>query len=155
MDSAHIAEEEGDEWMKLAYSIFILACAWYDIRTKKIPVWLFAAFGAVGMAGVVIGGNVNAGELFAACLPGILLLLLTFCTRGAAGAGDGCFFLISACYLGFTGTMLLFLYGLLLCGACGLGMAVWGITHGINAGRMRLPFVPFILPVWLWLLFLV
>lgn len=140
--------------MDLVYSVFLLASAWYDIRTAKIPIWLLIVFGVAGVLGMAAGMRPSGYTgLAAAFLPGIFLLLVTLCTKGAAGPGDGCFFIVSACYLGASGTIILFLCALLFCGTCSLGMAAWGFIHGINAGKMRLPFLPFILPAWLWLLF--
>lgn len=138
--------------MELVYSIFLLTSAWYDLKIKKIPLWILGVFGCAGLLSLFSGsGNGWAG--MAAFLPGILLLILTVCTGGAAGAGDGCFFIVSACYLGLSQTVTLFICSVLFCGTCSLGMAAWGITHGINAGKMRLPFIPFVIPAWLWLMF--
>lgn len=139
--------------MELVYSIFLLLSAWYDLRTAKIPIWLLVLFGTTGALGLLTGAWQEYSGVLAAFLPGIFLLLVTICTGGAAGAGDGCFFIVSACYLGSYGTIVLFLCGLFFCGTCSLGMAAWGFIHGINARKMRLPFLPFIIPAWFWLLF--
>ena len=139
--------------MELVYSIFLLLSAWYDLRTAKIPIWLLVLFGITGALGLLTGAWQEYSGVLAAFLPGIFLLLVTICTGGAAGAGDGCFFIVSACYLGSYGTIVLFLCGLFFCGTCSLGMAAWGFIHGINAGKMRLPCLPFIIPAWFWLLF--
>lgn len=140
--------------MALIYSIFLFMSAWFDLRSKKIPAWLLGLFGSLGVL-IMVWGRRTGGfpDIAAAFLPGILLLSLSACTRGAAGVGDGCFFIVSACYLGYAETMILFIYGLLFCGTCSLGMVAWGSVHGIRAGKMRLPFLPFIIPAWLWLLF--
>lgn len=144
-------EEPG---MELVYSVFLLCSGWYDMKTKKIPVWILVFFGILGIVNMAAGrGFAAAGEIAAAFLPGISLLLLTLCTRGAAGMGDGCFFIVSAFYLGYAEIITLFIYGLLFCGTCSLGMMAWGIVHGIRIGKMRLPLLPFIVLAWLWILF--
>ena len=111
--------------MELVYSIFLLLSAWYDLRTAKIPIWLLVLFGITGALGLLTGAWQEYSGVLAAFLPGIFLLLVTICTGGAAGAGDGCFFIVSACYLGSYGTIVLF-----LCGLFSVGRAVWGWQHG-------------------------
>ena len=71
---------------------YLLLSAWYDLRTAKIPIWLLVLFGITGALGLLTGAWQEYSGVLAAFLPGIFLLLVTICTGGAAGAGDGCFF---------------------------------------------------------------
>ena len=139
--------------MNVLYSIFLMTASWQDAKSRKIPIWLFALFGAIGAAVRILGKQAGMADT-AAFLPGLFLLAVCACTGGAVGAGDGCFFLVSACFLTPGCTVLLFLCGLLCCGACSLGMFTWGFVRKIDAGKIRLPFLPFLIPAWVWIVFL-
>lgn len=134
--------------MRLTYTIYLLAASWQDFRHHKISVWLYTFFGVVGLVENFLFRQTRWGEAAAALIPGMILLLLTKCSRGAIGAGDGWFFIASAVYLGFWNTMALLFYGLMFCSACCMGMVVWGFASGVNVRKMRLPFLPFLLPAW-------
>lgn len=134
--------------MRLTYTIYLLTASWQDLKNHKISVWLYALFGAVGLVENYIWNEIGWGAAVAALFPGLILLMLTKCTGGAVGAGDGWFFLASAPYLGFWNTTALLFYGLLFCSACCLGLIVWGVTSGMNVRKMRLPFLPFLIPAW-------
>lgn len=145
--------------MKLLFGMFLILSAWHDLRERKIPIWLFWLFGAAGICGLLCGWGGEESKaavwvsFLAALLPGCLLLGLTFLTEGEIGAGDGCFFLVSACYLPLATLLLLLAGGLLFCSALSLGMIVWGTVSGIRVRKIRLPFLPFLFPAWLWLQF--
>lgn len=134
--------------MKLTYFVYLLIAVWQDIKVQKISVWVYAIFGAVGILENFILHENAWREAVLAMLPGLLLLFLTKCSRGAIGSGDGWFFLISSVYLGLWGTVAVFIYGLLFCSACSLGIVVWGFTAGVSVKKMRLPFLPFLMPAW-------
>ena len=145
--------------MSVLFGIFLTLSAWHDLRERKIPVRLFCLFGAAGIVGLLCGwGEAEPGaamwvSFLTALLPGSLLLGLTLFTEGEIGAGDGCFFLVSACYLPLTTLLLLLAGGLLFCSALSMGMIVWGARSGICVRKIRLPFLPFLFPAWLWLQF--
>lgn len=91
------------------------------------------------------------GMRAAAVVPGIFLMAVSKCSRGAVGAGDGLFFIVSGLYLGFWKNVALLLYGLLFCSAWGCGMFLWGIFAGKKVGDMELPFLAFLVPASLFL----
>ena len=111
--------------MELVYSIFLLLSAWYDLRTAKIPIWLLVLFGITGALGLLTGAWQEYSGVLAAFLPGIFLLLVTICTGGAAGAGDGCFLLCQPVILALT-ELSCFFYAAFF----SAGRAVWGWQHG-------------------------
>lgn len=157
MECVRIAEEE-NKLAELLFSSFLILVSWHDLRACRIPVVLFVLFGFVGVCGVMGGWNTggDAGirwiALSLAFLPGLFLLGLTSLTRGAIGAGDSCFFLVSACYLTFSRLVLLLLVGLLFCSALCLGMTVWGMFNQFSVRKLRLPFLPFLVPAWIWIM---
>lgn len=137
--------------MTTTYTIYLALAAWKDLKYRKIPMWLYIIFGLAGMAINFLRMEIGWLEVLASLLPGALLLLLTKCSRGAVGAGDGLFFLVSAVYLGFWNTIELLLYGLIFCSTCCLGMLVWGIVTGVDVRKWKLPFLPFLLPAWMFM----
>lgn len=147
--------------IRMIYSLFLLQTAWHDLRKRQIPIWIFLFFGAVGICIVFLPLSGWPGEnsvgmgirSIAGFLPGIALLSITACTRGQIGSGDGFFFLVSALYLSVRSLLLLLSSGLIFCSAFCLGMVIWGAWSGVNVRKMRLPFLPFLVPAWLWLLF--
>lgn len=142
------------QFMKITYFIYLLAVSWQDLKSRKIPVWIFICFGAVGILENILWKENGWMEAASALLPGFLLLILTRCSRGAIGAGDGYFFLVSAVYLGFWNTAALLFYGLLFCSAFCMGIVVWGVISNVSVRKLRLPFLPFLLPAWAWVMFL-
>lgn len=147
--------------IRMIYSLFLLQTAWHDLRKRQIPIWIFLLFGAVGVCALLLPLSAWPGVRgmgtgitgIAGFLPGIALLSITACTRGQIGSGDGFFFLVSALYLSVRSLLLLLSFGLIFCSAFCLGMVIWGAWSGINVRSMRLPFLPFLIPAWLWLLF--
>ena len=90
--------------MKAVFAVFLCACAWKDLKEKEIPLIFFvvaAAAGVIWAAGDLGTGGWKEGEqvfrkLFgqaASLLPGTGLLIISYCTKGAVGKGDGLFFL--------------------------------------------------------------
>ncbi len=144
--------------MKAVFAVFLCACAWKDLKEKEIPLIFFvvaAAAGVIWAAGDLGTGGWKEGEqvfrkLFgqaASLLPGTGLLIISYCTKGAVGKGDGLFFLVSGLYLGFWKCLALLFCGLLFCSAWGLGMLIWGFCAGKKVKDIRLPFLPFLIPV--------
>ena len=91
-------------------------------------------------------------------LPGILLFWMERQTKGAVGLGDGCFFLITGCYLGGWRTLELLMGAVFVSSLAG---GVWMLTallggkgNGLweKMRKKKLPFLPCVLPVWIWML---
>ena len=127
--------------MKAVFAVFLCACAWKDLKEKEIPLIFFVVAAAAG----VIWAAGDLGQA-ASLLPGTGLLIISYCTKGAVGKGDGLFFLVSGLYLGFWKCLALLFCGLLFCSAWGLGMLIWGFCAGKKVKDIRLPFLPFLIP---------
>lgn len=142
------------------FTVCLGLAAWQDQRKQKIPVGLFLWFGVLGvlldltfaLELVSARTEVTLGSLVSGMLPGLFCLLLSKGTRGALGAGDGCFFLLAALYLPWQQVWILLLGGFLCCGVGSLYVLGKGIVRGNSVRGASLPFLPFLLPVWLWLL---
>lgn len=154
------------------FSLFLLVFSWQDLHRNRIRVsWLYG-FGTAGMAIMTIrcvlavmgdGWDWKKGALQTAAwllgmLPGIALLWMERKTKGAVGLGDGCFFLITGCYLGGWRTFELLMGGVFVSSLAG---GVWMLTALLNRKgnglwekmrKKKLPFLPCVLPVWIWML---
>ena len=65
------------------------------------------------------------------------------------GEGDGWFFLATGLCLGCERTFLLLAGGILLCGLFSLPVLAMGYVYGKSRRKMEVPFLPFLVPVWL------
>lgn len=150
-----ILQKEKGGKMRSVFSIFLLAAAWQDLKSRRIQIWLYICFGAIGLCVSLfpwIGqGNASPGSFVwaaSAVIPGLLLLLISRVSRGGVGMGDGWFFVAAAFYLGLWKTLALLFYGLFFCSICSLGMITWGMVRGIGVRKRKLPFLPFLVPAW-------
>mgnify|MGYP004507709637 FL=1 len=156
----------------VVFSIFLMVFSWQDLHRKRIRVsWLYG-FETAGMALTMIrcvlsvikdGWDWKKGALqitvwLLGMLPGIFLLWMERQTKGAVGLGDGCFFLITGCYLGGWRTLELLMGAVFVSGLAG---GVWMLTallggkgNGLweKMRKKKLPFLPCVLPVWIWML---
>lgn len=143
--------------MKLTFTIYLLLASWQDLRKRQIKVWLYILFGIAGIVEYCLWGRTAESvvqtliQVLTGTTPGLFLLLVTKCSRGAIGAGDGWFFVTAALYMEVWSVVALLFYGLIFCSACCLGMVVWGIVSGVNIRKRRLPFLPFLVPAWIWI----
>lgn len=156
------------EWigrcLRLVFVLYLLMAAWQDLRSRTIRTEVFAVFGIAGLV-------MRAGQLFAECrgaaqwrngladtglalLVGAGLLGLSAVSGQAVGMGDGIFFIVSSFYLGLRQNLALLAGGLLLCFLyCG-GLLLWGCARNIRVGARRVPFLPFLVPVGIGLVWL-
>ena len=125
------------------FFVFLGTAAWQDLRTRSISLEVLAGGAAVGIITCIWKERLT-GEIVLAMIPGITLLLIGMLTRGLLGEGDGWFFIVS----GF-----LLISGQIFCGIFGLAIMV-GAQIGTgreNIRKLRLPFLPFLLPASLWI----
>lgn len=156
---------------ELIFSVFLVAFSWQDYRKSKIRVdWLYA-FGTVGILITVIrcinaitvlkldGKQAAIGIVLwlLGMLPGVVLLMGASQTRGALGCGDGIFFIITGCYLGVWRTLSLLIGAVFVSSVVSVlwiltvlisrkGSALWEKVR-----RKKLPFLPCLIPVWVWM----
>lgn len=115
----------------------IIALAVFDWKTRRVPapfLWLYLLTGAVfGLLRLGIAGALVS------LLPGLLLLLLFFVTRGQVGPGDGICYLALGLLLGSASCFLVLVLSLVFSSACGgILLALKKVTRGT-----RLPFLVF------------
>ncbi len=136
----------------IAFFVMLLAASLTDLKYRYIPdAFLFfsAIFGTARC--IFIGRGVK--EILVSSAVGVFLLLLNRVTCSAIGEGDGCFFVISGLFISPGENVLLFVSGIFLCCMFSLIYAVISFVRGRNVLKVRIPFLPFLLPGGMWLAF--
>lgn len=126
----------------------------FDIKNRKIPVWVLAAGGIWAFAGIVlrvVQAGIPETLLFAlsAVMPGAALLVLSFLTEKKIGYGDGIILTMLGCMEGVRTALLVFCIGLFLQSLFAVGLLI-----AKKADKQScIPFVPFLLAARMVLLF--
>ena len=146
---------------KAALFILLGILSWFDIRTRRLPVWLLV-IGALIVAGMLTrniymgsspgtlpgtsqgtsSGNLPGllSGIFLGALPGVFLIVTGFITGWQIGPGDGVVFVITGMMLGLFMNLILLLGALALAGVGGGVYMLWK-----KKGRhMEIPFLPFV-----------
>lgn len=138
---------------RIVFGVFLFAAAWQDGKEKSIPVWLFLLAGVSGVFLCFVRGQFGLGRALS-CLIGGILLLLSYLTDEAIGKGDGWFFIVSGLFLSAVLNLKLLIYGTFLNGIICGGIYLYGRLHGNNLKKKSVPFLPFLVPVWIGLVLL-
>lgn len=160
--------------LRAGFMLFLAAAAWQDLKERRIKICIFVIFGGAGAAlrciqiGLELGMICRRTDL--ACVGELIwahlsdtglavalgggLLLLSAVTRGAVGRGDGWFFAVSGLYLGAVKNWLLLAGGLAGCFILCVILMIRGIAKGRSVRAMRLPFLPFLIPAGIGVMFL-
>lgn len=134
------------------FFLILLAAVWQDVRSRSLSVGFLIGAAAAGIVGTAVSG----GNLFLqlqSALPGAVLLFLCRLTDGAIGEGDGWFFVISGMFLKLQENILLLLSGTAFCGLWSLWLISLAFLSGKSIRNARLPFLPFLLPAGIGLVF--
>jgi leader peptidase (prepilin peptidase)/N-methyltransferase len=138
---------------KILFGVFLLAAAWEDGREKAVSVWLFQAAGIAGAILAFLQGDIGVERLLS-CMVGVGLLLLSRLTGEAIGMGDGWFFVVSGLFLRARLNLKLLFYGIFVNGIICGGIYLWGRLRGRDVKKKPVPFLPFLVPVWIGLVIL-
>lgn len=139
------------------FLLFLLVAAGRDLKKKSVEIWIYIIFGIwalldMGYRWVVMGQQIDYGNLFSSLCLGFGLLGCGILWRDAVGLGDGCFFLVSGLLLGFWENLALLCYGMLLCSLYCLGYLIWNqVYYRRNVRKDTVPFLPFLVPVGIWI----
>ena len=71
---------------------YLAVCSWFDLKERKLPIWLLmmgVAAGAAVQRLSVAAGEFRGIEIFLAVLPGGILLVLSRLAPKQIGSGDG------------------------------------------------------------------
>lgn len=123
--------------------VFLCICSVFDIRKKELPLLILIA-GILAALGIemwcIWKGLETVAGIAESLLPGVFLLLLSFCTREKVGYGDGLLLIILGLFLGFYRCFLVLCFGLIFSSVFALILLLF-----CRAGKnSRLPLVPFL-----------
>lgn len=130
--------------MNIMAGVCLLIQGVWDIRTRQIPIWISAGFGACSFLYSICCQR-EWRSMCLALVPGFIFLVLAVISRQAVGYGDG----LLLCSLGM-------LYSLEeLIGICVIAMGfalltalvLLGVFH--KSGKYEIPFVPYLFLGWL------
>lgn len=126
---------------KTTLLVFLGAGAFFDIKSKSIPIWYPAAGFAPGITLKLFEGNFSVLQTAGGCAVGILLLILAFISKNAIGKGDGLMFVVTGVFTGLIGNVILLFASLSI---AALTLSVMIFAKKINK-KSLIPFVPFML----------
>lgn len=123
-----------------------LAVAW-DLRERRIPNSLVAAYALVGLGLAGAAGQPALGRAVAGMAEGLALLILPFAFR-FVGGGDAKFFAAVGAFLGPSLTLWAFLFGTAL-GAPLAAVVLWRTRRTVSAspGVQPVPMLPYAVPL--------
>ena len=122
--------------------------AYWDWKEKKIYVYLPLVAGIFGIVLHLFNQEYTWKEMICGMMIGVVVLLIAWMSRESIGVGDGMILTASGIYLGFWGNLELLMIALLFAGVTALCLIV-----ARRKGRKdKLPFVPFLLVAYLFLL---
>lgn len=155
--------------------VLVLAAAGFqDLKERRVHISIFIISGAVGtvLRGIqltielkalapffgyadlwLFAGN-RLLDMASAIAVGGVLLAVSAVTGEAVGMADGYFFAVSGLYLGLVRNILLLCGGLFLCFLVCSVLLVIGICRGRNVRKVRIPFLPFLIPTGIGVMFL-
>ena len=119
--------------------IWLVILAGFDFKAKEIPLWLSVLGGVIGI-GFCIVEKRALGDLVLSCIPGIILLGVSWITKEVIGYGDGIVFVVLGTYLSISKLVSI---GMLAFFVAGIVALVLLVVFRKN-GRYRMPFVPFL-----------
>lgn len=130
--------------MDIMAGICLLIQGIWDIRTKEIPSWISIGLGSCSLFYSLCSHR--EWESFGlALIPGVICLLVGFCTRQAVGYGDG-ILLCSLAMLYSLEELMGFLVIAFLCAGI-VGLILLVVFH--KSGKYELPFVPYLFIGWM------
>ena len=125
---------------QLCILIFLGINSWKDLRTREVSLLTICVFGAVGVVRACFIGGIDMEWVGNVSL-GSAVIILSICSKGAVGIGDGLLLLALGTVLSFRQLLAAFLTGLLC-------SSFWGILLLLlprGKKTVELPFVPFLL----------
>lgn len=128
---------------------WLVLCSYQDLKRKQINTMLIFIGVVVIFTASFIQEELDVLERILGLIPGILLILLSYITRGQIGIGDGLVICGFGICFGLLETVILLAYGL-------FGSAIFSIIILciLKANKkMTIPFVPFILMGYLGVVF--
>ncbi|RGY97354.1 prepilin peptidase [Clostridium sp. AM58-1XD] len=140
---------------QLVFISFLCITSWQDIKSRSVAVWVYGLFGSMAwFLNLCRLRRADWAAVGCGIMICLILLALNRLTEGAVGEGDGYFFIVTGMFLGFWRNIALLFGGVIFCGFCCMGMMMWGIWKHISMRKKSVPFLPFLMPVGIWLVIL-
>ena len=127
---------------KILFGVYLASLSVEDIRKKSLPIPGIAA-GLLFMPFFVIAegtSDITVMDNLKGMIPGVLLLFISFVSRGQIGTGDGAMVLITGFAIGIGGIVIVLTGALLLISVFSVLMLVLGKLNR----KSTLPFIPFV-----------
>jgi leader peptidase (prepilin peptidase)/N-methyltransferase len=131
-------------WLDMESGIIVVMLIIYtvqDIKNKRIKTRYLPIFALLGLLIQVIKKEINIISIIGGSSIGLVILLLSYISRGSIGLGDGMVLAITGIYLGLIKNGELLTISLLYTSLCALGC----IVIGKKGKKYELPFIPFLL----------
>lgn len=134
------------------FSVFLCLGVWQDLVSRRLNRMFLVVFGCLGCLRAVYFGE-DLWKILISAGVGLFLLIASHITDGKIGEGDGWFFVVSGLYLQPSENLLVLISGLFFCSIYCLVLVTVMFTEGRRMKQREVPFLPFLLPVGLWLAF--
>lgn len=125
---------------QIATIIYLGVLSIYDLRSKRLPIYIFVIGGIAGIVLLILEKNIGFLNLIVNLSPGIALLIIGRLTRQAIGYGDGLAVLIMGLFQSINIVMLSLLMGITLSGFVALILLLF--FH--KSKKSELAFIPFL-----------
>ena len=127
--------------MEMGFSwILLVVGSIFDIKYKSLPGWFLTIGGMLAVGLAVLLKPISLWQMAGGLLLGLLLLGISFMTRGALGRGDGIFLAIIGLNLGFSTVFSIFTGALLLAAILAILLVIIKRANKNTA----FPFLPFL-----------
>ncbi len=120
--------------------VLIMVCGIQDLRSKKIYLWLLLIGAVIMGACIPFSASLLIIDRIAGLAVGIVVIVISFATRGKIGLGDGILLCITGIGLGFWSNMELFAIALFLAAVTSIIL----LSFRIVDRKKSIPFVPFL-----------
>lgn len=128
-------------------TIWLMGISIMDIRSRRVPIWMFVLGGGVVLAILmdqITNGAIEYVDVFTGMLPGVVLLLIAFATK-KAGYGDGIAILFVGMVLGGGKSLWVFCISLFLISIYSAILLLLRIVRR----NSEIPYLPFLSAAWL------
>lgn len=133
---------------KIVLAVFLALCTYWDMRYRKIPLWLLVGGVLAGVAGTCFSKGIcwnTIQDLFGGLIPGFCVCLTARFLPGYVGMADGWMLMAAGELGGFKTGICLLEWGLILM------FPIAFFWCAIKRKRdLELPFAPFIMGGFLW-----
>lgn len=111
-----------------------------DMKYKKVNLLLLIPFVVAGILCHLFYNMISPASIVSGMAIGIVILFISYVTRGKIGSGDGVIVIVTGLYLGFYDNLFMLLTATFLAAIVG---AILLLLKGVNK-NYAIPFIPFL-----------